>query len=359
MKQACAGPRARAAGAAPRRAAAAPRAAAARRPVAAAAPPAASPVILVPMGKVHTIRPERLELIGSLDAFAAERVLPILKPVEQCWQPQDFLPDPASPDFLEEVRELRKRSGQLPDAYYVTLVGDMITEEALPTYMAMINTLDGVRDETGAAPTPWGQWTRAWVAEENRHGDLLNKYCWLTGRVDMRAVEVTIQRLIGSGMDPKTENNPYLGFVYTSFQARFISIWVLLSSGWLVGYWLNKIINMTPSSARCRRSPAPLSTAAGARDQGLARQHRAPGHRARRRAARQDLRRDRGRRVASRDRLHAYRRRALPPRRRRRDARLRGHDAQANRHARAPHGRHAPRRGQPRTQPLPRLLRGR
>jgi acyl-[acyl-carrier-protein] desaturase len=31
---------------------------------------------------------------------------------------------------------------------------------------------------------------------------------------------VTIQNLIGSGMDPKTENNPYLGFVYTSFQER-------------------------------------------------------------------------------------------------------------------------------------------
>lgn len=36
----------------------------------------------------------------------------------------------------------------------------------------------------------------------------------------MKAIEVTIQNLIGSGMDPKTENNPYLGFVYTSFQER-------------------------------------------------------------------------------------------------------------------------------------------
>ena len=37
-------------------------------------------------------------------------------------------------------------------------------------------------------------------------------------RVDMRAVEVTVQNLIGSGLDPKLENNPYLCFVYTSFQ---------------------------------------------------------------------------------------------------------------------------------------------
>jgi hypothetical protein len=193
----------------------------------------------------------------------------------------------------------------------------MITEEALPTYMAMLNTLDGVRDETGASPTPWGKWTREWTAEENRHGDVMNKYMYLTGRwvaghgaglwcgrgvllggwvdgsalqagtatclakgrcwygagyvtwpvahpaclfglpcrcftsiicqldamrptdhpllraahlpdattftharVNMHAIEVTIQNLIGSGMDPKTENNPYLGFTYTSFQER-------------------------------------------------------------------------------------------------------------------------------------------
>lgn len=147
-------------------------------------------------------------------------VLPILKDVKDCWQPADFLPDAKSPTFLEEVQELRKRTDNLPDDYFVVLVGDMITEEALPTYMAMLNTLDGVRDETGAQQTPWGRWTRQWTAEENRHGDLMNKYCYLSGRVNMRAVEITIQNLIGSGMDPKTENNPYLGFLYTSFQER-------------------------------------------------------------------------------------------------------------------------------------------
>jgi hypothetical protein len=54
-------------------------------------------------------------------------------------------------------------------------------------YMAMLNTLDGVRDETGAALTPWGRWTRQWVAEENRHGDLMNKYCWLRWGLGRRA----------------------------------------------------------------------------------------------------------------------------------------------------------------------------
>ena len=79
-----------------------------------------------------------------------------------------------------QVAELRKRTDGLPDDYLVTLVGDMVTEEALPTYMTMLNTLDGVRDATGASPSPWAKWTRAWTAEENRHGDLLNKYLYLT-----------------------------------------------------------------------------------------------------------------------------------------------------------------------------------
>eukprot|EP00967_Tisochrysis_lutea_P016987 scaffold19196_cov19-Tisochrysis_lutea.AAC.1 len=39
-----------------------------------------------------------------------------------------------------------------------------------------------------------------------------------SGIVDMHSIESTIQRLIGSGLDPKLENNPYLCFVYTSFQ---------------------------------------------------------------------------------------------------------------------------------------------
>ena len=142
------------------------------------------------------------------------------------WQPNDLLPDSSGSDeqFYDEVRDLRARCADLPDALLVVLIGDMITEEALPTYMAQLNTLDGIRDETGGSGSAWARWTRAWTAEENRHGDLLNKYLYMTGRVDMRAVEGTIQRLIGSGMDIKTEQHPYRCLVYTSFQERATKI---------------------------------------------------------------------------------------------------------------------------------------
>ncbi|EOY08602.1 Plant stearoyl-acyl-carrier-protein desaturase family protein [Theobroma cacao] len=173
----------------------------------------------------HSMPPEKIELFKTLNDWAEKNILVLLKPVESSWQPSDFLPLPESEGFYDQVKELRERCKELPDDYFVVLVGDMITEEALPTYQTMLNTLDGVRDETGASLTPWAIWTRAWTAEENRHGDLLNRYLYLSGRVDMKQIEKTIQYLIGSGMDPKTENNPYLGFIYTSFQERatFIS----------------------------------------------------------------------------------------------------------------------------------------
>ncbi|KAG9137956.1 hypothetical protein Leryth_025506 [Lithospermum erythrorhizon] len=170
----------------------------------------------------HSMPPEKVEVFNSMEPWATKWVLPLLKPVDKCWQPNEFLPDPTKPsgDFFDEVRALRERASGLPDEYFVVLVGDMITEDALPTYQTMINTLDGVRDETGASSSPWATWTRAWTAEENRHGDLLRTYLYLSGRVDMLMIERTVQYLISAGMDPGTENNPYLGFVYTSFQER-------------------------------------------------------------------------------------------------------------------------------------------
>ncbi|KAL5853863.1 hypothetical protein ACOSQ3_008981 [Xanthoceras sorbifolium] len=169
--------------------------------------------------------PQKLEIFKSLEGWAEHNMLMHLKPVDKAWQPSDFLPEPESEEFQDQVKELRERCREIPDEYLFVLVGEMITEEAIPTYQSVMNSLDGVGDETAASLSPWAVWIRAWSAEENRHGDLLNKYLYLSGRVDMKQIEKTIQYLIASGMDAKFENNPYNGFIYTSFQERatFIS----------------------------------------------------------------------------------------------------------------------------------------
>ncbi|KAI7979114.1 hypothetical protein LOK49_Contig508G00001 [Camellia lanceoleosa] len=148
----------------------------------------------------HFMPPEKKELFKSLEDWAKTNVLVHLKPVEKCWQPQHFLPDPSSDGFLDQVVELRERAMELPDDYFVVLVGDMITEEALPTYQSMLNGYDGIGDRNRVKPQSLGCLGKGWSAEENRHGDLLQQ-------------------------DIQTENNPYLGLIYTSFQERatFIS----------------------------------------------------------------------------------------------------------------------------------------
>jgi len=166
----------------------------------------------------------RLEVIKSMEGFIGEQIPLLLKSVDESWQPTDFLPNLTQENWYDQVVEFRARAESLPDDLLVVLVGDMVTEEALPSYQTWLNRLHGVMDETGASASPWAQWTRGWTAEENRHGDLLNKYLYLTGRVDMRSVETTIHHLIKDGFDPQTENDPYLGFIYTSFQERATKI---------------------------------------------------------------------------------------------------------------------------------------
>ena len=117
-----------------------------------------------------------------------------------------------------------ERAKSLSDDLLVVLIGDMVTEEALPSYQTWLNRLRGMSDETGMSDRPWAQWSRGWTAEENRHGDLLNRYLYLTGRVNMRSVETTIHHLIRNGFDARTDNDPYLGFIYTSFQERATKI---------------------------------------------------------------------------------------------------------------------------------------
>lgn len=158
------------------------------------------------------LRTEVMQVIGAkIDAFMTD----FLKPIETNWQPADFLPDATLPSFFDKLRDLREQVAALSYDYLAVLVGDTITEEALPTYESWLMDLEGVDQQQ---PGGWTRWIRGWTAEENRHGDLLNKFLYLSGRVDMRAMEVSTQYLIADGFDIGTGRDPYRNFVYTSFQ---------------------------------------------------------------------------------------------------------------------------------------------
>ena len=161
------------------------------------------------------LAPSRAEVMRALEGCVDEVTSDYLAPVEQCWQPSDLLPDPSAPSFLEEVRELQSLAEELNSDFWAVLIGDTITEEALPTYEAWLMDVEGVqqRDENS-----WAKWIRHWTAEENRHGDLLNRYLYLSGMVNMKEVERSTQYLLADGFDIGTARDPYRNFVYTSFQ---------------------------------------------------------------------------------------------------------------------------------------------
>lgn len=169
-----------------------------------------------------SIKNIRLEVMQFLEKNVDTFVDQYLIPVEKIWQPTDFLPNSQSENFYEEVKELREIAKDLPYDFWVTLVGDTITEEALPTYESWLMDVEGI-DQVEA--NGWSKWIRQWTGEENRHGDLLSKYLYLSGRVNMREVEMTTQHLINDGFDIGTGRDPYKNFVYTSFQelATYVS----------------------------------------------------------------------------------------------------------------------------------------
>lgn len=168
-----------------------------------------------------TLNPTRIEVMHFLAQKIDSIIEEFLKPIDTNWQPSDFLPESNNPEFTKEIKEIQEQCKALPYDYMAILVGDLITEEALPTYESWLMEIDGI---SKGEPQGWSKWVRMWTAEENRHGDLLNKYIYLSGRVNMRQMEISTQHLIADGMEIGTARDPYRNFVYTSFQEMATNI---------------------------------------------------------------------------------------------------------------------------------------
>ena len=173
------------------------------------------------LGIADSLIDQRTEVVRSLESKVEQLSNKILRDVDHSknWQPSDYLPD-LSGEWNDDVKKMQKQCSALSDELLVVLVGDMITEECLPSYQTMLNRITATEDPTGTQDSAWGKWTRWWTAEENKHGDLLHTYLRFTEKLNMRAVESDIQHLLGRGFDPGVGNDPYKLLIYTSFQEK-------------------------------------------------------------------------------------------------------------------------------------------
>jgi acyl-[acyl-carrier-protein] desaturase len=130
------------------------------------------------------------------------------------WWANEFFRFMEQPDFHRELSQMRQESAALSDELLVVLVGDMVTEEALPNYSSRLAVM--FPDHTGTATDAWSVWQRGWSAEEDQHGTALHNYLLLTGRVDMVAITKSIFSLIRNGFPQ--EPSLYKGVLYPMFQ---------------------------------------------------------------------------------------------------------------------------------------------
>jgi len=163
---------------------------------------------------------EVIEFLGRPGGIVEEN-LSFLKTAEQRkWWSNDYSSFMEREDYNDglknenSLQKLRDRAKGLSDELLVTLVGNMVTEEALPNYTSRLANL--FPDMTGISTNPWNLWLRGWSAEEDQHGRVLNHHLLLSGRVNMGAVDVSIFNLIKNGF--KQNPSLYQAVFYPTFQ---------------------------------------------------------------------------------------------------------------------------------------------
>jgi acyl-[acyl-carrier-protein] desaturase len=58
---------------------------------------------------------DRFDVIRSMDSFVSEAADDKLMDPDDCWQPNDFLPDMEREDALDEIKKLRERAANIPN----------------------------------------------------------------------------------------------------------------------------------------------------------------------------------------------------------------------------------------------------
>ena len=76
--------------------------------------------------------PSRQEVMLFLEKEIDEKGSTYLSPIETNWQPGDLLPATNSETFMDSLKDIQGQAENMSYDLLAVLVGDTITEEALP-----------------------------------------------------------------------------------------------------------------------------------------------------------------------------------------------------------------------------------
>ena len=185
-----------------------------------------SPEALDSLNRAELVLYYRNHVAAGLSGEVEKNLRFLLGP-DKLWQPGNRnegpaqgLPDFGSPGWEGKIYKLQEYAAGVPSSFFIVLIGNMVTEEALPNYKTALDKIAATGNMSGADGTPWAEWSCGWTAEEDRHGSVLRDYLSYTGRADMVAVDKSIFSLLRNGFDPRIGLDPYKLFIYTSFQER-------------------------------------------------------------------------------------------------------------------------------------------
>ena len=155
------------------------------------------------------------EVIREMEPFVRGKLKYLIGDKRKWWASQWFnFMEKDDEECFDKLKELREEVRELRDEELVVLVGNEVTEEALPNYATRLANL--YPDSSGISQNAWSIWLRGWLAEEKQHGKVLDGYLLLGGRVNKKAVDISIESLIAKGM----EHQPgiFEGIIYPAFQ---------------------------------------------------------------------------------------------------------------------------------------------
>lgn len=174
--------------------------------------------LIIPKEPKYFDLQSKVEVLNHLELKVKEWI-ELHRSKRKMWFSSDFLPadEKMSDDQKKISSALRDRAEGINDGARVALAVNLLTEEGLPHFHALIQKHLG--DDTF-----WAKWTNMWTAEEDRHGGVLRDYARDSKVFNFKQVEMMQYYYQEAGFNPDWDKDPYKVFVYTTLQERATQI---------------------------------------------------------------------------------------------------------------------------------------